>query len=137
MKLKPYGDKIIVKAIIEEKTKGGLYIPQNVEGPMGRIIHGEVVAVSDGYLDAGGTLRNLDSKVGDILVFFEKTGSPYEEDGEKYLILQEGAVLGKLIAEDEKMFIVNEDELKEIDPKEFTPGAVKKYPQDFTFSSRG
>lgn len=96
MNFKPYADKIIVKPIKKEKTDGGILIPETAD--MARLVKGEVIAVSDGFV-LGDKEWPLTSKAGDIVWFQEGLGVSFPFEGEEYLILQEGTVFGKEIPE--------------------------------------
>ena len=92
MKLKPLGDRIVVKAAPhEEKTKGGIIIPDAAkEKPQ----EGKVVAVGDGKVLENGTKSPLTVKVGDKILFGKYSGTEIKVDGEEHLILREDDVLG-------------------------------------------
>jgi chaperonin GroES len=94
MKIRPLQDRIIVRRVKEEeKTKGGLYIPDTAkEKPVEAI----VLAVGNGKVLEDGTVRKLDIKAGDRILFGKYTGSEVKIDGEDHLILREDDVLGIL-----------------------------------------
>jgi chaperonin GroES len=77
----------------EEKTRGGLYIPDTAkEKPVEAII----LAVGNGKVLEDGTVRKLDVKEGDRVLFGKYTGSEVKIDGEDALILREDDILGVL-----------------------------------------
>jgi len=92
MKIRPLQDRVIVRRVKEEeKTKGGLYIPDSAkEKPVEAI----VLAVGNGKVLEDGTLRKLDVKEGDRVLFGKYTGNEVKIDGEEALILREDDILG-------------------------------------------
>jgi chaperonin GroES len=92
MKIRPLQDRVIVRRVKEEeKTKGGLFIPDTAkEKPVEAI----VVAVGNGVVLENGTLRKLDVKVGDHILFGKYTGNEVKLDGEETLVLRENDILG-------------------------------------------
>jgi len=91
MKIKPLQDRILIKRIEEEeKTKGGIIIPDSAkEKPQ----EGKVVAVGDGKLLDNGTKVPLTVKPGDKILFGKYSGTEIKIDGEEHLILREEDVL--------------------------------------------
>jgi chaperonin GroES len=92
MKIRPLHDRILVKRLEgEEKTVGGIIIPDNAkEKPM----EGKVVAVGNGKVLDNGTLRKLEVKAGDRVLFSKYAGSEVKMDGAEHLILTENDILG-------------------------------------------
>ena len=94
MKIRPLQDRVIVKRVKEEeKTKGGLYIPDTAKE---KPIEATVVAVSNGKVLEDGTVRKLDIKAGDRVLFGKYSGTEVKIDGEEHLILREDDILGVL-----------------------------------------
>ena len=94
MKVRPLADRVLVRRIAEEeKTKGGLFIPDTAKE---KPAEGEVIAVGAGKADDSGKVRPLDVKKGDRILFGKYSGSEVKIDGEEYLILREEDVLGIL-----------------------------------------
>jgi chaperonin GroES len=92
MKLRPLQDRIIVRRVKEEeKTKGGIIIPDSAKE---KPIEGVVVAVGNGKLLDDGSLRALDIKAGDRVLFGKYSGTDVKIEGEEHLILREDDVLG-------------------------------------------
>jgi chaperonin GroES len=91
MKIKPLYDRILVKRLEEqEKTAGGLYIPDTAkEKPLEAL----VVAVGAGKVQEDGSLRKLEVKAGDKILFSKYSGSDIKIDGAEHLILREDDVL--------------------------------------------
>jgi chaperonin GroES len=94
MKVRPLYDRILVKRVEEEtKTAGGLFIPDTAkEKPQ----KGLVVAVGNGKLQDDGTLRKLDVKEGDKVLFSKYTGNEIKMDGVEHLIMREDDILAIL-----------------------------------------
>ena len=92
MKIRPLQDRVLVRRVKEdEKTKGGLFIPDSAkEKPVEAI----VIAVGNGKILEDGTVRALDVKAGDRVLFGKYTGSEVKIDGEEALILREDDILG-------------------------------------------
>jgi chaperonin GroES len=91
MKLRPLHDRILVRRIEEEeKTKGGLIIPDTAkEKPM----EGKVIAVGEGRVSEDGTLRPLDVHKGDRVLFSKYSGTEIQLEGDEHLIIGEDDVL--------------------------------------------
>jgi chaperonin GroES len=94
MKIRPLEDRVIVRRVKEEeKTRGGLFIPDTAkEKPVEAI----VLAVGNGKILEDGTVRPLDVKVGDRVLFGKYTGNEVKIDGEDALILRQDDILGVL-----------------------------------------
>ncbi len=91
MKVKPLYDRILVIRLnTEEKTKGGIIIPETAkEKPQ----EGKVVSVGKGKLLEDGSTRPLDVKAGDRILFSKYGGTEINIEGDEYLILREDEVL--------------------------------------------
>ena len=91
---RPLHDRVVVKRIdAEEKTKGGIIIPDNAkEKPS----EGQVVAVGPGGRDETGKLIPIDIKVGNRVLFGKWSGTEVKLDGEDLLIMKESDILGVL-----------------------------------------
>ncbi|HAA47236.1 MAG TPA: co-chaperone GroES [Synergistaceae bacterium] len=94
MKLKPLGDRIVVKVLNqEETTKGGIVLPDTAkEKPQ----EGEVIAVGSGKVLENGQKLPLEVKIGDKVLFSKYGGTEVKVEGEEYLILSERDVLAIL-----------------------------------------
>jgi chaperonin GroES len=92
MKIRPLQDRVIVKRLAEEeKTKGGIFIPDTAkEKPM----EGKVIAVGKGKTADDGKLIKLDVKAGDRILFGKYAGTEVKIDGEEHLIMREDDILG-------------------------------------------
>jgi chaperonin GroES len=90
--IRPLHDRVIVKRVKEEeKTKGGIIIPDTAKE---KPIEGEIIAVGNGKVLEDGSLRKLDVKVGDRVLFGKYSGNEVKVDGEDRLILREDDILG-------------------------------------------
>jgi chaperonin GroES len=94
MKIRPLHDRILVKRLAEqEKTAGGLYIPDTAKE---KPIEAQVVAVGSGKVLEDGSLRKLEVKTGDKVLFAKYSGSEVKINGEEHLILREEDILAVL-----------------------------------------
>jgi chaperonin GroES len=93
-KIRPLQDRVIVKRVKEEeKTKGGIIIPDSAKE---KPVEGEVLAVGNGKVQDDGKVRALDVKPGDRILFGKYSGTEIKIDGEEHLILREDDILGVL-----------------------------------------
>jgi len=92
MKIRPLQDRIIVKRIEgEEKTKGGIIIPDSAkEKPM----EAEVIAVGTGKILENGTKQPMEVKAGDRILFGKYAGTEVKIDDVDHLIVREDDILG-------------------------------------------
>ena len=91
MKLKPLGDRIVVKAAPhEEKTKGGLVLPETVKE---KPVEGIVVAVGEGKVLESGKRQPMDVSVDDRIIYSKYSGTEVKLDGEDFLVISERDVL--------------------------------------------
>lgn len=86
LSIKPLADRVIVKpAAAEEKTKGGIIIPDTAkEKPQ----KGTVVAAGPGKKDEPVTV-----KIGDDVLYGKYSGTEITVEGEDYLIMRESDIL--------------------------------------------
>jgi len=92
MKLKPLSNKVILESVSpEEKTKGGIIIPDtiNKEKPE----QGKVLAVGPGKLLENGQRSKMDMKVGDTVIFSKYSPSEIKLDGKEYLVVSDEDIL--------------------------------------------
>ncbi|HEY7892670.1 MAG TPA: co-chaperone GroES [Solirubrobacteraceae bacterium] len=93
MKLKPLGDRLIVRAVEEEQTTAsGIVLPDTAKE---KPVIGEVLAVGDGRLDDNGKRIPLDVKAGDKVLYSKYGGTETKDPdtGEDLLVLRESDVL--------------------------------------------
>ena len=92
MKIRPLQDRIIVIRVDEETmTKGGIVIPDTAKE---KPVEGRVIAVGNGKVLENGTVRKLDIKPGDTVMFGKYAGTEVKVEGEDRLILREDDILG-------------------------------------------
>ncbi|GFM35739.1 co-chaperone GroES [Desulfovibrio psychrotolerans] len=90
MNLKPLSDRVLVKRLeAEEKTAGGLYIPDTAKEKPSR---GEVVAVGPGKVENGNAIA-MTVAVGNRVLFNKYAGSEIKIDGVDYLVMREDDIL--------------------------------------------
>ncbi len=96
MQFTPLHDRVLVRRIeSEEKTKGGLIIPDSAkEKPS----EGEVIAVGEGARKDSGELIPMSVKAGDRILFGKWSGTEVKVDGEDLLIMKESDILGLITA---------------------------------------
>ena len=92
-KIRPLGDRVIVKAMTQETSKSGIIIPDTAqEKPQ----QGKVVAVGPGRLSDSGDRLSPEVKDGDVVLFGKYSGTEIEVDGSELLILRESDILAVL-----------------------------------------
>ena len=90
-KIRPLQDRVIVKRVAEEeKTKGGIIIPDTAKE---KPVEGEVVAVGNGKVWKNGSVRTPAVKVGDRVMFGKYSGTEVKLDDVEHIILREEDVL--------------------------------------------
>ncbi len=94
MNITPLSDRVVVEAAqAEEKTKGGLYIPDTgKEKPQ----QGKVVATGPGKSSDTGSLIKMEVKKGDVVLYGKYSGTEITVDGVEYLIMRESDILAVL-----------------------------------------
>lgn len=91
MSLKPLNDRVLVKRLeSEEKTAGGLYIPDTAKEKPSR---GEIVAVGPGKHADDGKLISMAVKTGDLVLFNKYAGTEVKLDGVEHLVMREDDIL--------------------------------------------
>jgi chaperonin GroES len=95
MKLKPLGDRLIVKAVEEdETTASGIVLPDTAKE---KPIKGKVLAVGDGKInEETGKRTPLDVAEGDEVLYSKYGGTEIVVEGEDLLVLRESDVLAKV-----------------------------------------
>ena len=90
-KLRPLGDKILVKRVeAETKTKSGIVLPDSAKEKPKR---GKVVAVGAGKRLDNGELSSFSVKKGDEVIFTSYAGTEVKIDGDEVLVMSEDDVL--------------------------------------------
>lgn len=91
MKLKPLNDRVLVRRLEgEEKTAGGLYIPDTAKEKPSK---GEVVAVGPGKTADDGKTIAMTVKAGDQVLFNKYAGTEIKLDGVEHLVMREDDIL--------------------------------------------
>jgi chaperonin GroES len=89
MKLKPLGDRVLVKASqAEEKTASGIIIPDSAKE---KPLQGEVVAVGKGTKD-----EEMEVAVGDVVLYGKFAGQEISVEGEEYLMMRQSDIMAIL-----------------------------------------
>lgn len=91
MAIRPLHDKVLVRRAKEEtKSIGGIILTDSAkEKPM----QGVVVAVGNGKILKDGTIRSLDVKCGNKIIFGKYTGTEIKVDLEELLIMREDEIM--------------------------------------------
>merc|ERR1712087_181250 len=91
MKIRPLHDRVLVRRAEEEtKTAGGIVLPGSAqEKPM----QGEIIAAGKGKILTDGSIRPLDVKVGDKVLFGKYSGTEVKLEGEELLMMREEDVM--------------------------------------------
>ena len=91
MNLKPLSDRVLVKRLdYEEKTAGGIYIPDSAKEKPSQ---GEVIAVGPGKVGDDGKLQPMGLKKGDKVLFNKYAGTEIQLAGEDHLTMREEDIL--------------------------------------------
>jgi len=90
MKVRPHHDRLIVKRLEEEETKGGIIIPDTAKE---KPIEGKVIAVGKGKIKEDGTKIPMEVKKGDRILFAKYADTEVKIDGEEHLIMKEDDVI--------------------------------------------
>jgi chaperonin GroES len=91
MKVRPLHDRVIVKRVEEEeKTKGGIIIPDTAKE---KPVEGKVIAVGDGKVADDGKKIPLEVKAGDRILFGKYAGTEIQIEGEEHLIMREDDII--------------------------------------------
>ena len=90
MKIHPLADRIVIKpAEAEEKTKGGLYVPDTAKE---KPVWGEVIAAGPGKTTEEGKKVPMEVKVGDKVLYGKYSGTEITIDGQEVLIMRESDI---------------------------------------------
>ena len=92
MRIRPLQDRIVVSRIADqEKTKGGIIIPDTAKE---KPVEGKVLAVGNGRVLEDGSVRKLDVKAGDRILFGKYSGQTVKVKGEELLVMREEDIMG-------------------------------------------
>jgi chaperonin GroES len=91
MKLRPLHDRVIVKRVKEEeKTKGGIIIPDTAKE---KPVEGKIIAVGAGKVLDNGKRQPLQVKAGDRVLFGKYAGTEIKVEAEEHLIMREDDII--------------------------------------------
>jgi len=97
MKLQPLGDRVVIERIeADEKTAGGIVLPDTAREKPKR---GKVIAVGTGRRLKDGTIKPLEVKKGDEVLFASYAGDEFKVDGQELLLMREDDILA-IVEED-------------------------------------
>ncbi|HCU05710.1 MAG: co-chaperone GroES [Gammaproteobacteria bacterium GWE2_42_36] len=91
LKFRPLHDRVLVERIEEEVSKGGIVIPDNAKEKPSR---GKVLAAGKGKILDDGSVKALDVKVGDVVLFGKYAGTEVKLDGKEYVVMREEDLMG-------------------------------------------
>ncbi len=92
-KIKPLGNRVVVKRSKAKTSKGGILLPDSAqESPR----EGQVIAAGRGKINESGQLEPISVKEGDLVLFGAYAGTEVKQNEEEYLILSEEDILGIL-----------------------------------------
>jgi len=92
MKLAPLDDRGVIKqSEAEEKSSGGIILPDAAKEKPQR---GKIIAVGPGKILDNGKRGEMNVKKGEEVLYAKYSGNEIEIDGENYVILHEGDILG-------------------------------------------
>lgn len=92
MEVRPLHDRVLIERSNEdEKSKGGIIIPDSAKE---KPIQGKVVAAGQGRVSEDGSIRPLDVKKGDRVLFSKYAGTEIKINGHEYLMMREEDILG-------------------------------------------
>ena len=92
MKLAPLDDRVVIKqSEAEEKSAGGIILPDAAKEKPQR---GKIIAVGPGKILDNGNRGEMNVKKGEEVLYAKYSGNEIEIDGENYVILHEGDILG-------------------------------------------
>jgi chaperonin GroES len=91
MSIRPLHDRVLIRRKEEEsKSAGGIILTDTAkEKPM----EGEVIAVGNGKINSDGSIRPLDIKVGETVMFGKYSGTEVKLDNEELLVMREEDVM--------------------------------------------
>lgn len=92
--IKPRNDQVLIRRIKDEKSKGGILLPQNYKSNDVPSERGEVIAAGDRIIHQSGQELEMDLKAGDQCMFHSfPSGVEIRQDAEEYLLIQEKQVV--------------------------------------------
>ena len=91
MKFKPLHDRVLIRRIVEEVTKGGIIIPDTAKEKPSK---GKILAVGSGKVGENGEIKPLDVKAGDTVLFGKYAGTDVRVDDEELVVMREEDIMG-------------------------------------------
>ena len=92
VKIRPLQDRVVVKRVEEEAiSAGGIVLPDSAKE---KPVRGEVVAVGKGKALENGSIRELDVKVGDLVLFGKYSGTEVKINSGEFLVMREDDIMG-------------------------------------------
>ena len=89
--MQPLGDRVVIRReTAEEKTKGGLYLPDTAKDKPAR---GTVISVGEGRLLDNGKRSTFQIKEGDKVLFISYAGEEFKIGDDELLLMRESDVL--------------------------------------------
>ena len=93
MKIRPLNDRVIVKRLEEERTTAsGIVIPDSASAEKPEQV--TIQAIGNGKVLEDGSIRALDVKVGDKVLFGKYAGQSVKVDGDELLVMREEDIMG-------------------------------------------
>ena len=93
LKLRPLGDRVLVRLVKEEENVGSIVIPDTAKE---KPTQGIIEAAGDGALDAKGRRRPMQVKPGERILFGRYAGTDVQLEHEEYMVLRETDILAVL-----------------------------------------
>jgi len=91
MKVKPLGDRILVKRLDpKEEMRGGIIIPDSAKE---KPLEAEVISVGEGKRNDSGELVPMVLKAGDVILLGKYAGTEVKLNDEEHIILREDEAL--------------------------------------------
>ena len=91
MKIRPLADKVLVQRLeAETKTAGGIVLPDSAKEKPQR---GKIVSVGKGRVLDDGTIKKMQVKKGETVLFTSYAGTEIKIDGKEYLIMSESDIM--------------------------------------------
>ena len=91
MKIRPLADKVLVQRLeAENKTAGGIVLPDSAKEKPQR---GKIISVGKGKVLDDGTVKKMQLKKGDTVLFTSYAGTEVKVDGKEYLIMDETDIM--------------------------------------------
>jgi chaperonin GroES len=91
MKIRPLADKVLVQRIeAKTKTAGGIVIPDSAKEKPQR---GKIISIGKGKVLDDGTLKKMQVKKGDLVLFTSYAGTEVKVKDAEYLIMNESDIM--------------------------------------------